>query len=769
DGSAAAIYGTRGSSGVILVTTKKGKKGTSRIEYNGYASVESISKLPDVASTSEFLAAGGINNNNNTDWYKEISRTGLSHAHNLSMTGGTEQTQYRVSVNYRKAEGVVLNSGFDQVNGSLSITQKGLNDKLSVTTNLIATNRNSDISFPEAFRYATVFNPTSAIADANGVYNEPGGFDLFNPVSLVKANTNDGQKFSFLGNISAELEILPGLKIGGQYAKQKSTEFHGEYYPSNSLYRSGSSRNGVAQRKNALEQNDLYEATIRYTGSSGKITYNLLGGYSYQKFNFTGDSLEAGGFLTDLFGYNNIGSAAEIKSGNAGAFSYNNGYQLEAVFGRVNLTYNENYFFSASVRQEGSDRFGSGNKRGLFPAVSAGVNLANVTNLNAFDDLKLRVGYGVTGNLPGFSYLSNSIYAAGSGFYYNGGYVPSYGPITNANPNLKWESKDELNVGVDFAVANSNIWGSVDYFNRKTKDLILFTPVPVPPNLAPNTWENSGSFTTSGFELMVNYNLIKKSKFSYTPSLIFSTYNTILDKYLDGAPKSYRTNIGAPGQNVPAGQGIHILVEGEPIGNIIAPIVESVNSDGSYKFKDTNGDGVTDFDDWQIVGNGLPDFELSLNNNFKIGNFDVNLFFRGAFGHSLVNMNRVFYEIQAPSPGANFIKTKYFDSNVRTASYNNTHVEDASFVKLDNATIGYNFDLGSSNAFKSARIYVTGQNLLTITGYTGVDPEVRLADRFDGDNGGRLPINADQLAPGIDRRNTYYSTRTVTFGVNFGF
>jgi len=769
DGSAAAIYGTRGSSGVILVTTKKGKKGDSHIEYNGYVAMESISKTPDIATAEEFLAAGGADNGSNSDWYDAISRSGFAHAHNLSMTGGTDQTQYRASVNYRNSKGVVLNSGFDQINTSLNITQKGLNDKLTLSTNFIASDRNYELSFPEAFRYATIFNPTSAIFKDDGTYNEPGGFDLFNPLALIELNINDGQKFSFLGNISAELEILPGLKIGGQFAKQRSDDFHGEYYPSNSLYRQGMSRSGVALRETNIDQNNLYEATLRYAGSSGKVTYNLLGGYSYQKFNFSGQGVVAGGFLTDLFTYNNVNSSSEVNKGLAEPFTYQNGYLLEALFGRVNLMYDDSYFFSASVRQEGSDRFGEGNKRGIFPAVSAGVDIASVTGIGTFDALKLRVGYGVTGNLPGNSYLAYSIYSAGSGFYYNGEFVPSYGPITNGNPDLKWENKSETNVGVDFAVANSNVWGTIDYFSRNTEDLILLTPVPVPPNLAPNTWLNSGAFTTSGFELMVNFNLIKSSNFSYTPSLIFATSNTILDKYLDGSPTSYRTNIGAPGQNVPAGQGIHKLIEGEPIGQIIAPVVESINSDGSYKFVDTDGDGAFDFEDWQIVGNGLPDFEASLNNNFTFGKLDINIFIRGAFGHDLVHMNRVFYEVNPSGKGLNNIHTKYYDENVTTASYNNTHLEDGTFVKIDNATIAYTFDLESSNAFKSARVYVTGQNLFTFTGYTGVDPEVRLSDTGAVDNGGRLPDFTDPLAPGIDRRNTYYSTRTFTFGVNFGF
>ncbi len=769
DGSAAAIYGTRGSSGVILVTTKKGKKGTSSVEYNGYASMENIASLPDIATADEFLAAGGADNGSTTDWYDAISRSGLSHAHNLSLTGGTDQTQYRASVNFRDAQGIILNSGFNQVNGSLSISQKGLNDKLLVAVNLIATDRKYELSFPEAFRYATIFNPTSAIYLADGTYNEPGGFDIFNPLALVEQNLNDGEEFTFLGNISAEYEILPGLKIGGQFAKQRSDDFFGEYYPSNSLYRQGRSRSGVAFRETNIDRNDLYEATLRYTGTAGKVNYNILGGYSYQDFTAEGQGVVAGGFLTDIFTYNNINASSEVNKGLAEPFTYRNGYQLEAAFGRLNLNYDDTYFFSASVRQEGSDRFGEGNKRGIFPAVSAGLDIANLTDINGVDDLKLRVGYGVTGNLPGNNYLAYSIYSAGSGFFYNGEFVPSYGPVTNNNPDLKWETKKELNIGVDYAIANSKIWGSIDYFTRNTEDLILLTPVPVPPNLAPNTYINSGAFSTSGFEVLANFALIQKANFSYTPTLIFTTYKTILDKYLDGSPTSFRTNIGAPGQNLPTGQGIHKLVEGEEVGQIIAPVVESINENGSYKFVDTDGDGMFDFEDWQVVGNGLPDFEASLNNAFSFGRWDLNIFLRGAFGHDLINENRVFYEVNPTGKGLNAVQTKYYNPEVTTASYNNTHIEDASFVKLDNLTLGYNFDLTGSNAFKRARVYVAGQNLLTFTGYTGVDPEVRLSDAGSVDNGGRENKIVDPLAPGFERRNTYYSTRTFTFGVNLGF
>jgi TonB-dependent starch-binding outer membrane protein SusC len=336
---------------------------------------------------------------------------------------------------------------------------------------------------------------------------------------------------------------------------------------------------------------------------------------------------------------------------------------------------------------------------------------------------------------------------------------------------LSGETKGELNAGIDYSLMNGKLSGTLDVFNRKTSDLILFAPVAVPPNLAPNTWLNSGGFTTNGVEFAINYALINTESFSYTPSLILTSYQTVLDKYLDNTPRLFRTNLGAPGQNLDVpNQGLHILEVGKPIGQITAPIWDGKTLDnGKPVFSDQNGDGKVDISDWEVVGNGLPTFEASLNNAFKFGKIDLNLFFDAAFGHSMVHENRAFYEIKPAVLAANIIKTKYFDEKVTTASYNQTHVEKADFVRLNNASIGYMLSTGSKKYFKSARVYASGQNLLTFTGYTGVDPTVRTGDKGSVDSGGREAEFADPLAPGIDRRSTYYTTRTFTVGVNLGF
>ncbi len=779
DGSAAAIYGTRGSSGVIIVTTKKGSKGNAKITYSGYGSSESIARTPAIATAQEFRDAGGNDAGASTDWYKEISQTALSQSHNIALSGGSNNTNYRVAFNYRDQAGVVKNTGFNQLNTNVSINQKALDNKLNLGVNLIVTDRNSQLGLPEAFRYATTFNPTSAVFNDDGTYNNPSGFDVFNPVAMVELGELNQERTEILANMTASYNITPALKVTGTYAKQKKDTDVSEYYPSNLVYRNGQ-RTGTARRANVKTSNDLYEGTLQYIGEAGNLNYTLLAGTSFQKFNsggFIGDNAD---FLLDFNGSNQLGDGADKNDGSALLGSFGNFYRLQAQFGRVNFNIDDTYFVSASVRREGSDRFGEANRYGVFPAVSAGVNLAKLANLENVDNLKLRVGYGVTGNLPSENYLFESVFVQGPQFFFNGGFVPSYGPLRNANPDLKWETKKELNLGFDFALLDSKLNGSLDVFNRKTEDLILNTPVPVPPNLAAFTWKNVASLTTNGVELLLNYDVVNNENFSYSPTLIFTTYKTILDTYLEDTPSQFITNLGAPGQNL-VGLGLNLLEEGKELGQIVAPEFARLDDLGNALFIDqSTGEAIEktalESEDWIIVGNGLPDFELSLNNTFTIGNFDLNLFFRGAFGHSLVNTYRAFYEAFPDNAGANFVRTDKATEGLKAASYSSEHVEDASFVKLDNASLGYTFDTASSK-IGSCRLYLAGQNLFTITGYTGVDPDVRLGDPGSTDNGRRVngdifglegaPLNI--LAPGIDRRNTYFSTRTVTLGLNISF
>jgi TonB-dependent starch-binding outer membrane protein SusC len=783
DGSAAAIYGTRASAGVILITTKKGTAGKTSAEYNGFVAFDQVARRYETLNADEFIANGGVdlspNANVNTDWFDAITQTGRSNVHNLSLSGGAGTGSFRASFNVRDVEGILRNSGREQYNGSLSFTQKVLNNRLSLDGNLFMTSRNSNFGFQEAFRYAVVNNPSAAIQSTDAEFAKFGGyvekdlFDYFNPVAMIEQNTNTGRSARILGTIRAGYEILPGLNAALSLSQERGNSTYGEWYSKQSRYR-GRDRNGLAIRGSDQNVFNLLEFTTDYNINFGKNSLKLLGGYSWQEFENEGNRIEAGNILTNVLANNEIEAMQDLARGLARVSSYRNENRLIAFFGRAKFDFNEVLNVEAGLRREGSTRFGADNRWGMFPFASAALNLTKLFNVAGVDNLKLRGGYGVTGNQPNDNGLSQLLFVPGASFFYNGNYVPSYGPNRNSNPDLKWEEKRELNVGLDFALAGYKLTGSLDWYTRTTKDLILEFTVPVPPNLAPRTFQNVATISTTGIEAAINFNnLIDAANLKYSPSLVFNTFSMNLDEI--GVPDTVAyANVGAPGQN---DIFYTILYNNAPLGQLWGPVRESVNADGTLTYADLNGDGVVEKEafnkDQKKIGNAVPRFDLGFNNSFTLGQFDLNFFLRGVFGHDLANEYRTFYENLDPTASTwNKVNTEYFDPAVKARNrFDNTHVERATFVKLDNATLGYNFRLPGSAWFTKARIYVSGQNLFTLTNYSGADPEARLSDIGSSDNGGRPErlLNPDPLALGIDRRTTYFLARTISFGVNFGF
>lgn len=485
--------------------------------------------------------------------------------------------------------------------------------------------------------------------------------------------------------------------------------------------------------------------------------------------------MQGGNFVTDAATNNALETAQDFDNGLGDVISRANSNKLVAFFGRANINVGGNYFVSVSGRYEGSSRFGANNKWGLFPAASAGVTLSNLVEIPAVNTLKLRASYGVTGNQPANSYESLPRLTQQGYFYYQGAYGPTYGPSSNANPDLKWETKAEFDFGLDFAMFDSRLTGTADYYIRNTEDLLLFVDVPVPPNLYRQTLTNIGELENQGFELALSYLAVNKANFTWTTSANFATMKTKVISLSSGGLSVgeggilYRANMGSPGQN---DTRLVRVKEGDKLGQLWGPIQESVSADGNLVFKDLNGDGTfcNCDDDRTVIGNGLPKLTVGWNNSVTFGQWDATIFLRGSFGHDLVNSYRGFYENAEPTTVINYniVNTKYFDPNIKKATVNNTHVEKADFVKLDNMAIGYSLPL-EGKAVNRFRIYVAAQNLFVITDYTGVDPEVRYVDTNDIDPNGFFPDQPDALAPGVERRGTYFTTRTFTFGVNIGF
>jgi iron complex outermembrane receptor protein len=794
DGSAAAIYGSRGGSGVILVTTKSGKAGKVQVDYNGSFAVETIANQIDVMSAEEYRQVPGhVDLGSSTDWLDVITRNGNAMVHNLSLGGGTAQTTYRASLNLRKANGIQIRSGFEQLNARINLTQRALKDRATFTIALSSTTREAEEGMNAAFNYGILANPTMPVYDnalsgsptaggRYGGYAEREIFDFFNPLGILEQNIRDKNETRQLVSIRGEYDFndfIEGLRASAFYSVQRESDFFGAYIEKTSKF---GGRGGLGQAGRATDErfNELFETTVNYDKTFGNANLALLGGYSYQYFFNEGFGMSGGDFLTDAFTYNNMGTARDFREGLGGVGSYANSNTLVAFFGRANVNVNNNYFVSVSARYEGSSRFGANNKWGIFPAASAGVTLSNLVDIPAVNSLKLRASYGVTGNQPGSSYISLQRFGPAGNFFYNGQYGPAYGPQSNANPDLKWETKAEIDFGFDFVMLNNKLSGTFDYYNRTTRDMILPVNVPVPPNQFGTTEVNIGELKNSGFELALSYNAVNSGNFSWTVGGNIGTYKTEVvslrnDTYAFAETGVlYRASMGAPGQS--AVQLVRVK-EGSPLGDLWGQVYDGVypvgtkgtdgttDIGGNYRFVDINGDGVVELNDEDraVIGNGLPAATIGFNNTFTYGNFDLSVFFNGAFGHDILNSYRAFYENNEVTTvnNWNIVKTKFYDPSVTKAYVNSIHVEKGDYVRLNNAALGYTIPLAAGSAIRNLRIYVAGQNLFTITNYTGVDPEVRYTD-VD-------PEPDDGLASGIERRSTYFTTRTYTFGLNLGF
>ena len=461
--------------------------------------------------------------------------------------------------------------------------------------------------------------------------------------------------------------------------------------------------------------------------------------------------------------------SGDVANGLADIGSFKRKAKLLAFFARVNLNYADTYFLSAALRPEGHDRFGSNNRWGTFGSVSGGINLTNVfeDKLGPIDYLKFRASWGLTGTIPVLTRIAPAqatIGASGNAFN-NGAFESAFAPASNPNPDLKWEEKTEWNFGFDFALFDSKLTGNMDYYTRTTSDLLRDQTVPVPPNLFATTLLNVGEIENSGFELALEYKANFGENFTWTPGLNLATFRNRL-KALDRDDRQRIGSLGSPG----LGAATPILVEpGRRIGDIFVPLFNGINADGTWNVS-------TDVDEFVVVGNGLPDFSLNFVNTFNYKNWDLNFLLRGMFGHSLVNATRAFYEQPNVAPTYNVLassnRSELQGLTVNESRLSSLYVEKADYVTLDNVTLGYNLPgLSEENGIKSFRIYLSGQNLFTITGYEGVDPEVRYSDTGQVDNGqfftfGQIP---DALAPGIDRRATWFTTRTFTIGLNVGF
>ncbi|MCC8408829.1 SusC/RagA family TonB-linked outer membrane protein [Mucilaginibacter sp. UR6-1] len=775
DGSGAAIYGTSANAGVILVTTKKGKEGPPQFSYSSYYRKEYLARIPDFMDADQFrarLASGelrGTDYGHSNDFFDQLVNHGnLSQNHNLALTGGTSKTSYRASLNYRDLQGFAKENGRKEYSVRLSVNQKGLNDKLNMQVNLAGNFGKLNLLGGSGWEDQLIRNPTLSN------YNDDGTFYFertsTNQFARLQQETNKRQQSTISADGKAEYEFIPGLK-GSVFGSVQRNNYidglyrsiYGEFSLENDIYRGG----GYAERTTQLNLNYAFEPTIQYNkviADDHNLTAIL--GYSYRYNVNEGFSAGNYGFLNDRFMENNLGAGNQLQTGKAVMSSFKNDDKLIAFFGRVNYAYKDKYLLQLTLRREGSSRFGANNKWGYFPAASAGWTISQedfMKDVNFVNNLKLRVGYGVTGN-SGFSNYASLVTLGTGGIYLypDGQYRETYGPDRNPNPNLRYEKKKELNIGADFTLFNNRITGAIDVFQRKTQDLLDTYTTPQPPYVRNNIYANVGTISAKGIEIAVSFAAIKHKGFTWNMDLAASTTKNTLDSYSDDIFKVQLRTFGDIGGAGALGNAIRTY-EGGPLGEFWGKRFAGFTEDGKWLFYTRNGEKVSndkinnsefkDQTDLAPIGNAIPKYYASWTNNFKYKNFDLRLFFRGKFDFDILNTTAIAYGNKVS--GTNLLNdafTKYAEIN-DTYMYSDYYLENGSFLKLDEVTFGYNFKI-RNKTIRNLRAYVTGQNLLTITSYSGNDPD------FVPDTG---------LGPGIDGRGPYPSTRSFLLGISLGF
>jgi iron complex outermembrane receptor protein len=787
DGSAAAIYGARGSSGVILITTKSGKAGKGsyvNLNYNGFVTLDQVANKIDVLSPEEFVSRGGTDYGFQTDWFDELTSNAVSYTNNLSIEGGSGNTTYRASLNYRDNDGIVEGVNFQRLNSRLSVNHAALDGKLRFGLSLAYNDRNQESINLGAFRYAVIYNPTAPIyegtpGDINGGYFQRNSFDFFNPVALARQQTYVNERKNTLQNYKLEYDVIEDLTLGINYALDLETGLNGSYW-SKQDRQTGFGVGGQARRDTYDNSSRLIEYTAKYNHKFGDLNAEFLLGGADQKRTFEGFAVQVRQFLYDYTGYDNLSFGAIRQGGNTEASSYRSEDVLRSGFGRINLNYKGTYFISASLRSDSFSGFGEGNKTGYFPAASVGVQLADLFDMGPVSSLKARASFGQSGNLPPSPTLALATFGPGGILDFDGDplttgdqYV-SLQQTQDPNPTLQWETKTEINFGVDYGFFDNKLTGSIEYYTRDINDLLYgvnippgapnpFDPVNSPSNVVGFAWANVGSITSSGFEFTASVNKIKLGPVNWTPSFNFTLYQRPKIEIQVGELGISEIRLATPGSPGQNNNEIIRNIAGQTLGNMYGPVFQGLDENGRYVFPadQLDANGLPDPDKFVVVGNGLPDGEWGMSNNLTMKNWDLSFVLRSVFGHDLYNSYRGFYENRDDASNTwNSVVTDKTPYVTQSPTFSSLFVEDATFVRLDNISLGYNVPV-KSNYISNLRLYATGQNLFTITNYTGIDPEVRYSDSENGDSFTR------NLAPGLERRNTYFTTRSFSFGVSF--
>lgn len=761
DGSAAAIYGTRGTNGVIIITTKRAKAGKTQVDYDGQVSVQTLLSRAVPMTAGQFKstienykpASSASLYGAETDWFKEVTRTPISHKHNLAIAGGSQNFSHRTVINIEQNQGMLRNNNADKYLFKTNIRQESLNGWLTLDLNMLYAHRVFEGTRSGIFRQAFFHNPTEPVYDEtntrNGGYFTVEGMDYYNPVAMLNERQSQSKvnRIGVNGRVTLNILPIPGLKwenfVSYNNGRFENHDYKTRYYPGET------GNKGIAEISGHNWEDLQWESTVQYSKKIGKHSIQALGGYAFQQLGENESYMSNYGFDVDFFKTNNIEAGAALKAGNADMTSYRESSRYIAFFGRAMYNYDEKYLASVSLRYDGSSKFGANNKWGLFPAVSLGWRISQeefLKDVSWLDDLKLRTGYGVTGNQDFDSYKSLFLVKTSGSFYYNGQWSHAYAPASNANPDLAWEKKAEFNVGTDFSFFKGRLSGSIDYYYRKTTNLLYNYEVPVPPYDYSTYFANVGAISNQGIELTLGGIPVKNETFEWNTSFVAARNINKLISFTNEEFQGQEYRVGWI--NTPVGAYSQRLIEGESIGTFYGPEYNGLNGGGSVRVKQNRES------DWVNLGSAYPLVTLGWSNSVRWGNFSASATFRSSIGGKVFNQMRAVYE-NITELGQKNILASWLDHTdfVGKVTYSDYYLEDASFLKLDNVSLSYAIPVKKSVYLKGLSVYLTGQNLLTITGYQGVDPEVSL--------GG--------LAPGIEPLAYYPRTRVFTLGAKVNF
>lgn len=779
DASATAIYGSKAANGVIIVTTKKGKSGQASVNYNGYIAIDDVAKRLEMLTGDEhraFLTANGLtlssadyvgDNTTNTNWQEEVQRTAISHNHNVSISGGTDKTFYTASLNYMENEGIVRGSEMNRLIGRAAINTKTLKDRLDLGFSLNTSISNTKKLIIEddglnVFDAMTYYLPEAPVYDTDGSYFENlSHSQYYNPVALIEQNKKDGRAKYLQGIAKATLHILDELTLDANFSYQSETTNESSYNAIDS--KAAFNYGGYAKRSTLENIQKSMEVFTNYNKTFNEFhKVGAMIGYSWQENNNDdGFQVSSKGFSSDALSYYNMGLGSSSDRPDYGSIYYSS-LRMISFFGRLNYSFNSKYMFQATVRRDGSSAFGKNNRWGTFPSASLAWRMNEedlIKKLNVFDDLKFRIGYGVSGNSLGFDPLISRVLYGKSGTFINssGETVSAIGATRNANPNLKWERTSMFNIGLDFGFFNNRLTGTVEYYNKKTSDLIANYPVPTTKYLVNWMTANVGEISNKGVELTLNAVPVQTKDFSWNTSVNLShNKNRVRSISNDEFSVDFfdQGELNAPGQS---GAHQQRIIEGKPLGSFYTWKWAGYNEDGVSMFYTADGETtLTPGDaDRFYTGNAQPKLTFGWNNTLNYKKWSMTMFFSGVTGNKIMNATRARLSRMSNVMERNILQSA---ANSEKASDYNSHylsdryLEKGDYLRLSTLSIAYNFNK-FTEYIQNLRVYASCNNVFVITGYKGLDPEV----------------NMGGLTPGIDNKNFYPKTRTFMLGASITF